>query len=141
MAISGIDAFQKTLLAGQFGAQFQTASGASIGGTTPVTPERVGGVGTETESTPKFDWRNLNRFDRAQLGTTPQTGIGKTSETPAVNPFEAGESAKAAGTGESAYKAQSGELVSALNAIDAKDIGLNSNKNGFQGQRFINFMA
>ena len=136
MAISGIDAFQRALYAG-----YSTTGGFSIGGTTPVTPERVGGVGTETESSPKFEWRNLNRFDGALTGTTPQTGIGKTSETPAVNPFEVGESAKAAGTGESAYKAQAGELVSTLNAIDAKDIGLNSNKNGFQGQRFINFLA
>ena len=141
MAISGIDAFQKALLAQQFGSQFQTAGGTFVGGTKPVTPERVGGVGTETETTPKFNWRNLNQFDGAILGTTPQTGIGKTSEVPVESIFKVGESAQAAGTKEPAYNAQAGELVAALNAIDAKDVGLNSNKNGFQGQRYINFLA
>ena len=143
MAISGIDAFQKALFAQQFGSQFQTAGGTSIGGTRPVEPERVGGVGTEIASTPKFDWRNLNRFDGALTGTTPQAGVGKTSEVPTENIFAVGAGAKAAGTSEinPAYNAQANGLVAALNAIDAKDIGLNSNKNGFQGQRYINFMA
>jgi len=139
MAISGIDAYQQALLAQQYG--FQTATGSAIGGTRPVMPEKVTGVGKEVEESPKFDWRNLNQLDGALTGSTPQTGIGKTSEVPTENIFAVGSGAQAAGTSESAHTAQTNELLANLNASDAMDIGLNSNKNGMDGQRYINFLA
>ena len=136
MAIQGIDAFKQALLAQQYG--------AAIGGTRPFTPERVSGVtGKEIESSPKFDWKNLNRFDGALTGSTPQTSIGKTSEVPAENIFAVGRESGAQRTTEfgSVPKKSSETLISSLNAIDAKDIGLNSNKNGFEGQMYINYLA
>lgn len=133
MAISGIDAFKQAMMAQQYGAQLSAGMGGAIGGTKPVTPEEVKGIGKETASTSKFNWKNLNKFDGQLTGTAPQTGIGKTSEVPSGNIFTQGIAA--------AYEQPKSGLMEALNRIDAKDIGLNSNKNGLDGQRYINFMA
>ena len=135
MAVQGIDAFTQALLAQQYG--------AAIGGTRPFTPERVSGVGKEIEFSPKFDWKNLNRFDGALTGSTPQTSIGKTSEVPTENIFAVGRESGAQRTQEfgSVPNKSAETLVASLNAIDARDIGLNSNKNGFEGQMYINYLA
>ena len=135
MAVQGIDAFKQALLAQQFG--------AAIGGTRPLTPESAVGAGKKIESSPKFDWKNLSRFDGALTGSTPQTSIGKTSEIPAENIFAVGRESGAQRTPEfgSVPKKSAETLVASLNAIDARDIGLNSNKNGFEGQMYINYLA
>lgn len=133
MAISGIDAYKQALIAQQYGAQLSTGMGGTIGGTKPVTPEEVKGIGTETETPAKFNWKNLNKFDGQLTGTAPQTGIGKTSEVPSGNIFTQGTVA--------VYEQTKSGLMETLNRIDAKDIALNSNKNGLDGQRYINFMA
>ncbi len=143
MAISGIDAFKQAMIASQFG--LQTAQGGAIGGARPVTPEKGPGAGTENKTTAGFNWRNLNQYDGKLTGSTPQIGFGKTSEKPIENIFAVGAGEKAAGTKSpeigSAYKAQTNNLMATLNGIDARDIGLNSNKNGFDGQKYINFLA
>ena len=143
MAISGIDAYKQALMAQQYGAQFQPKEGSSIGGVSPVTPENVTGVGKEIESPSKFDWKNLNKFDGFLTGTAPQTGIGKTSEIPAENIFAVGSGSQALGRAEAghAYGESNTNLLAELNQIDARDIALNSNKNGLNGQRYINFLA
>ena len=133
MAISGIDAYKQALMAQQYGAQLTAGMGGAIGGTKPVTPEKVKGIGTETTSAAKFNWKNLNKFDGNLTGTAPQTGIGKTSEVPSGNIFTQGIAA--------AYEQPNSNVLETHNRIDARDIGLNSNKNGLDGQRYINFMA
>jgi len=133
MAITGIDAFKQALMAQQYGAQLSAGMGGAIGGAKPGTSEQVKGTGTEVAGTAKFNWKNLNKFDGNLRGTAPGTEIGKTSEIPSGNIFTQGIVA--------AYEQPKTGLVEALNRIDARDIGLNSNKNGLDGQRFINFMA
>ena len=140
MAISGIDQFKLAMMSQQYGAMFQAGMGTQkVSGTVPQTPENVTGVGTEIESASKFNWKSLNKFDGTLLGATPQTNIGKTSEVPTENIFTAnpgGESTPLA-----AYEKPNNGLFAALNRIDAQDIALNSNKNGLNGQRYINFLA
>lgn len=133
MAITGIDAYTQALMAQQYGSQVSAGMGGSIGGARPVTPEKVEGLGKESEGTGKFNWKSLNQFDGTVIGTTPKTEVGKTSEVPNGNPFTQGVT--------SAYEQPKSGLLEALNRIDARDIGLNSNKNGMDGQRFINIMA
>ena len=133
MVISGIDAFKQALMAQQFGAQLTAGTGSSVGATKPVTPESVTGAGTESSTPAKFNWKNLNKFDGHLTGTAPQTGIGKTSEVPSENIFTQGIS--------TAYEKPQTGLFESLNRIDARDIALNSNKNGLDGQRYINFLA
>ena len=141
MAISGIDAYKQALLAQQYGQAFQAGQGAgTIGGARPVTPEKVNGVGIESEqASPKFNWRSLNKFDGTLTGTTPQNGFGKTSEIPSENIFATGIGTT--GATQTAFAPKNNGLLEALNRIDAQDIALNSNKNGLDGQRYINFLA
>lgn len=133
MAISGIDAFKQALIAQQYGAQLSAGTGSAIGGAKPAMPEEVTGAGTNISAPSKFNWKNLNKFDEALLGAAPQTEIGKTSEIPSGNVFAQGITAT--------YEQPKNGLINTLNNIDAHDIGLNSNKNGLDGQRFINFLA
>ena len=141
MAISGIDAYKQALLAQQYGQAFQAGQGSgTIGGARPVTPEKVNGVGIESEqASPKFNWRSLNKFDGTLTGTTPQNGFGKTSEIPSENIFATGIGTT--GATQTAFAPKNNGLLEALNRIDAQDIALNSNKNGLDGQRYINFLA
>ncbi len=139
MAISGIDAYKQAMIAQMF-AQGQATQGGAIGGARPVTPEKVTGVGIETEqASPKFNWRSLNKFDGALTGTTPQTGFGKTSEIPSENYFAT--RIGTTGAAQTTNAPKNNGLLAALNRIDAQDIALNSNKNGLDGQRYINFLA
>ncbi len=141
MAISGVDAYKQAMIAQQYGQMFQAGQGTGIiGGARPVTPEKVTGVGIESESaSPNFNWRSLNKFDGALTGTTPQTGFGKTSEIPSENFFATGIGTT--GAAQATKAPQNNGLLAALNRIDAQDIALNSNKNGLDGQRYINFLA
>ena len=139
MAISGVDAYKQAMIAQMF-AQGQATQGGAIGGARPVTPEKVTGVGIESEqASTKFNWRSLNKFDGALTGTTPQAGFGKTSEIPSENFFATGSGTT--GVAQTVKTPQNNGLLAALNRIDAQDIALNSNKNGLDGQRYINFLA
>ena len=138
MAINGIDQFKLAMMSQQYGSMFQTGMGTQqIGGTKPQTPEKVTGTGTEIEAASRFNWKNLNKFDGKLTGAVPQTNIGKTSEVPTENIF----TVNFGGVSTAGYTQPNDSLIAALNRIDAQDIALNSNKNGLNGQRFINFLA
>lgn len=120
-------------------AQFQTGIRPQFGGATQEPSEKVNEVTAQTTSaTQGFNWRKLNLFDNKQIGATSNANIGKTSEVPTGNVYGLGGGSA---TPKVAYTTPNDNLFAALNRIDARDIALNSNKNGFEGQSHINFLA
>lgn len=148
MDISRIFAQNQAIAAQLYGSQAgMQGAGINAGGIQPQKTEgaQVAGAGLESEGASKFNWRNLNKFDSYLTTSAPQTGVGKTNEAPVqeaggVNLFGVQGTQSQAGALQKAGSAQS-SLISALNNIDARDIGLNGDRSGFEGQRKLNLIA
>ncbi len=144
MSITGIDKYQQAFAAQLFGGQ--TALGQNIGtqGTIPQAAKRVEGVGAEVQGAQKFDWKNLSKFDSVLSGVQTQAQGGKAVESPTggvseINIF-GGE--KAAPQGAYGIEPKGGNgLFASLNALDAKDLGLNGQRAGLDGQKHLNLIA
>ena len=104
-------------------------AGGSFGATVQGTPEK--GLGAEIKSQQTPLTLSGNPYDSAL-----NVGFGKTSEILGIPAQGNGLTFGAKPN----FKPNDG-LFGTLNAIDAKDIGLNGNRNGLEGQRFLNILA
>ena len=128
MAVQGINAHTLGFFAPQFSQQKQTAGGA-FGATVQGTPEK--GTGAEIKVKEKPLTLTGNPYDSA-----PYVGFGKTSEITGLPTQGIGLT-----FGAKPVNKPNNGLLNTLNAIDARDIGLNGDRNGFDGQKKLNFLA
>ena len=140
MAIQGIDIYNQALMAQMYGAQ-TGAFAQRVGEIETPTTQQTEAIGTATENASKFNWKNLNKFDSFLNGVTTQKASGGTNEIPTDSIFSLAKFGPAQNVNNGNTTAQQSGLLATLNNIDAHDIGLQGDRNGFAGQRKINLIA
>ena len=141
MAIQSIDIYNQALMAQMYGAQTGAFAQRAGGIGTPVQPQQTEAIGTSTENASKFNWKNLNKFDTFLNGIATQKASGGTNEIPTDSIFSLAKFGPAQNVNNGNTTAQQSALMATLNNIDAHDIGLQGDRNGFAGQRKINLIA
>lgn len=127
MITQGINAHTLNFFAPQFGQQRQTAGGNN-GATMQGVTTKGTGAEIKSKETPLTFGGNIS--------FTPKIDSGKTSKIPGVS-----EQGLGLTFGAKPVQNNNSGLQSALSAIDYRDIALKGDRSGFEGQRFLNYLA